>query len=372
MRRLISSKRSWLIILVILAIVAYFAIRVSRNPLDPRLSKADNEFGFKLLREMVRANPDRNLVICPVGLALTLQLAYNGATGQTKRDMADALGLEGLSTAEIDEANRKLIAMLRNPELGVNVRIVNSIWGGMATQFRTEFLQTNERYYGAKIGDSGDSKPCGHLYLISDSQLAGQWMYAFERTMIDDLPFKYRDGHSSRVTTLLGYGVFESTMGEYRDASIPEIIRVPYKGERVSMYIMLTSCAEWPRVIDSHEWERWMSELRPMVTLVLLPVFSLSSDFDLPLDSMGMSPESDFSKMYLRPTPAKGIKHIARIEVHQEGSRPMPVKHSPLPKHFLANRPFYFFIRDDRTGLILFMGWVADPTEGMESSDQLH
>jgi serpin B len=65
------------------------------------------------------------------------------------------------------------------------------------------------------------------------------------------------------------------------------------------------------------------------------------------------------------------VDHKAVIEVNEEGTEAAAVTDvgigftaiSPTsPPSFVVNRPFYYEIRDDRSGSILFMGKILNPT----------
>ncbi|HQJ61196.1 MAG TPA: serpin family protein, partial [bacterium] len=61
------------------------------------------------------------------------------------------------------------------------------------------------------------------------------------------------------------------------------------------------------------------------------------------------------------------VKHKSFIEVSEEGTEAaaatiVEIVDESMPTTFMANRPFFFVIRDDRNGTILFMGKVADPS----------
>jgi serpin B len=54
------------------------------------------------------------------------------------------------------------------------------------------------------------------------------------------------------------------------------------------------------------------------------------------------------------------------VDVNEEGTEAAAVTSvemhtKSLPPQFHADRPFFFAIRDDTTGTILFMGSVVDP-----------
>ncbi|MCK5807742.1 serpin family protein, partial [bacterium] len=62
------------------------------------------------------------------------------------------------------------------------------------------------------------------------------------------------------------------------------------------------------------------------------------------------------------------VKHKAFIEVTEEGTEAaaatvVEIVDECAPTTFRANSPFFFVIRDDRNGSVLFMGKVSDPTE---------
>ena len=80
---------------------------------DARLVAANLGFGLRLLRELVAEQPKGNVLISPVSVALALAMTYNGAAGETKTAMAQALGLQGLSVEELNRGSGALTMALQ-------------------------------------------------------------------------------------------------------------------------------------------------------------------------------------------------------------------------------------------------------------------
>jgi serpin B len=125
----------------------------------------------------------------------------------------------------------------------------------------------------------------------------------------------------------------------------------------------------------------WLSQLRGRTKIILtLPKFKMTQQFELgrALSAMGMAQAfqkgaADFSGMTgKRDFWISAAVHKAFIDVNEEGTeaaaatgivmRSMAMQREQPPVVFRADHPFIFLIRDNRSGAILFMGRVEDPT----------
>jgi len=163
-----------------------------------------------------------------------------------------------------------------------------------------------------------------------------------------------------------------------------QAISLPYKGKALSMVILLPKSVDGLPAVEQQltagNLGGWLSKLDRQPdrkVSVYLPKFKLESGYDLvsPFQKMGMtdafSPAADFTGMGWQ----KGmlwigqIKHKAFVEVNEEGTEAaaataveMVTKSMPMREPvFRADHPFFFMIRDNETGTILFMGRMANP-----------
>jgi serpin B len=107
---------------------------------------------------------------------------------------------------------------------------------------------------------------------------------------------------------------------------------------------------------------------------VVFPKFQLRGDFDLreTLAAMGMPDafdgDADFSGIdgttdgYI-----SFLRHAAFAEINEEGTTATAatvahVRTKSMSPRFQADHPFLFLIRDNRSGSILFLGRLMDPT----------
>jgi len=184
-----------------------------------------------------------------------------------------------------------------------------------------------------------------------------------------------------------GYGYYP-----YHEESAFQAVRLPYKGDRVGMYIFLPSqksgLPAFLRTLTSAQWGRWMWTFTQTAGLIGLPRFKFEHCIELVpvLANLGMSEAFDpkrarFDGMALPPPPiyiGRAI-HRALVEVNEEGTEAAAVtavtecfglRRAAKPRVFqmILDRPFFFAIRDDHSNMILFMGAVNDPTQ--DRSDQ--
>jgi serpin B len=121
----------------------------------------------------------------------------------------------------------------------------------------------------------------------------------------------------------------------------------------------------------------WQSRLRKRKVIVFFPKFKIESQFSLgqTLALMGMpdafDPElADFSAMVgQKELYISAVIHKAFLEVNEEGSEAAAATGvvvgvtsiAPSPPIFKADHPFVFFIRDNKSQSILFLGRVLNP-----------
>ena len=115
------------------------------------ITVAANNFGFSLFQELAKKEPNKNLFISPSSISMALEMTYNGAEAGTKTAMEKALGILGMTSREVNDANKDLRTVLASPDKGVKIEIANSLWGKQGIEFKREFLGKNEDYFGAKV-----------------------------------------------------------------------------------------------------------------------------------------------------------------------------------------------------------------------------
>ena len=98
------------------------------NPaITSRVSSATDDFGFRLLKALAK-DPAQNTIISPLGVATAFAMAYNGAAGATKTEMAKTLALGSLGDEDINRANHYMMHTLAEADSAVQTEIANALW----------------------------------------------------------------------------------------------------------------------------------------------------------------------------------------------------------------------------------------------------
>jgi hypothetical protein len=111
---------TWLLVTVVLT-----AGRQTIFAADSDLSKlaaANNAFSFKLLKQLATEQPGASIFVSPYSAATALQMAANGAAGQTKTEMQQVLETSGQAAVPL------------NPGI-INTAMLRSCFGGGAKNY---------------------------------------------------------------------------------------------------------------------------------------------------------------------------------------------------------------------------------------------
>lgn len=374
-----------------------------------QLIEADNRFGLELFNRIVaEASPSENVMISPLSVSMALSMVYNGASGDTQREMEKTLGFSGLLIEEVNESHKALLSALVSADPEVMLQVANAIYYHETLSVRSDFLSINRNSYNAEIASLNlrdqaslttinqwvAEKTAGKIPSILD-QLSpdlvmlllnavyfnGIWKHSFDPGKTHELPFTHGDGSERNVETMQ----LEKSLA-YQSGTLFSAVQLPYGKGRFAMTVLLPAAgkttADIRKELNLNRWNEWMKGFKETSNVVVqMPRFKFAWELKLnqTLQAMGMVKPfvpraADFSgissdaDLFL-----DFVIHKTYVDVNENGTEAaavtaagisvtsMPVD-QPVKTYFIADRPFLFAITEKSTGTILFIGEMNSPS----------
>jgi len=400
-------SRSLVAILIALIVCSNMAqtSERSQNQVDGRLTAATSRFSFKLYDQLLKRRTSNNTFVSPASVMLALAMTYNGADGTTRQSMARTLELEGMSLAEVNRAFADLKSALAPADPKVQLKIANSLW--VRNDFRLDpaFVERNKQHFAAEIANLNFADPAAPktinswvskntdgkiekivdqishddvLFLINAIYFKGEWQAAFKKENTKPDVFRLAGGKQQQLPMMSQSGNYQYFKGKDFQS-----VALPYGKGGVIMYVFLPGeqkgLDQFEKDLTSENWDTWMRSFRYTPGDLMLPRFKLEWESGLndALQALGMAEAFDparanFSQM------AKGkglfisaVMQKSWCEVNEEGTVAAAVTsvgmsttsvQEPRERFIMkVDRPFFFAIRDNATGVVLFMGSVRNP-----------
>jgi len=376
---------------------------------DKDIVSANTGFSLRILNELQREQKGKNIFISPLSISIALAMAYNGANTTTKEAMAKTLGLEGMSDEKINNGFKDLIESLKNADNSVTLNIGDSTWirSTFATQVKSGFTKAVESYFGSnvysrsfddpktiteinswvntqtkgkisKIIDQIDSDMV--MFLINAIYFKGDWIKQFDASLTKPGDFTTADGNFVRTDMMHNDGSYSY----YADDKV-QVIRLPYGRDKIAMYVFLpkegVNLDQFLQNLDENELNSYLKQLSASQLELQLPKLQLEYgkvDLKDALVELGMGiafdrNAADFSGIAdVKPENLyiAFVDHKAVIDINEKGSEAAAVTNIgigvtsvPVRTSFKVDKPYLFVMRDDRSGSILFMGKITDPTQ---------
>lgn len=376
--------------------IEVFSMNSNQN-INNNFIQGNNKFAFNLFNSLTSHNSGDNLFISPTSIAIALTLLYNGADGITKEEMAKTLQIQDINLEEVNQSYRDLQQLLTSQK-EIELSIANSLWIRQDFPIKQTFIDTNKKYFQAEVTELDFNKPEAKntinnwvnnatrekipeiinsiepddvLFLINAIYFQGNWQKEFDSKLTKNQLFFLANGKTIDYPLMSQKGEFN-----YYENQDFQLINLPYgKSGKMSMYILLpqkeVNLTTIINKLNNENWQQWRSQLVRKKGLISIPKFTLEyeSQLNKTLENLGMktafNKNANFSKLTEEKVTVSEIKHKTFIKVDEKGTEAAAVTSIGLrttsmpvdsPFQMIVNRPFFYVIQDNETGLILFIG----------------
>lgn len=361
----------------------------------------DNAFAFELLKQTNKANDKVNLMVSPLSVSIALGMTRNGAVDETLTGIEKALFFSGLTDDEINEYYQTMLQSLPKVDPSTQLNIANSIWYRDDFLVKTDFLNTNKKYFDATVRKLNFASPgakdsinnwCARktdglidnildnipgdavMYLVNAVYFKGMWSKKFDKKNTANRSFASVNKLNLEVPTMYTKDTFACAFTQWAD-----VVELNYGNKAFSMILMLpkaqSNANELIAALNNDIYTQMLSQLQTQEIELFLPRLEFKTKLLLndPLKTMGMEKafedRNEFSRITDHSIFVSRVLHDTYIELNEEGTRAAAAtvvemrEKAMINNVFNFNRPFVFLIREKSTGVIVFTGKVGNPGE---------
>ena len=403
---------------VLMSTLLAFAKNSAPTAPQGRIADGNNDFACNLLRAIYeQKHGNGSFIMSPISVSYMLGMLNAGAEGETQRQITNVLGLDG-SPQKINQHFKKIMNEASSVDSTVTIKIANSININSARGYRLipKYKENMQKFYDAqidafpftddrnvdiinnwcnthtdgmipKILDSLD--PYAAMYLLNAVFFKASWTDKFDPNNTRNRIFTKQDG------TILEHKMMHVAIkAAYGSNNLCKMLRLPYGNGSYSMYVLLPhegkTVGDIIQSLSAQQLEQQRTQEMTIHNVdIMMPRFTTENEIGLEqvLSSMGMPLAfhylaAQFSKMIEdEELWVSMMMQKAKIEVNEKGTKAAAVtiakgvtksftgSNRTSYVEFHATRPFVYYIVDNSSGTIYFMGTycgeegVAIPTE---------
>lgn len=365
---------------------------------------------------------DGNIFLSPISISAVLNMACLGAKGETLDEMKAGLYLSDLDDSKLHQAFSELSVHLKKhiskedestKEPIFRLYMANRLYGDQSYQFLEEFQTACKKYYDSEltpvnfvadpektavqinewVSETTNQKikdiiskdfidDTTRLILVNAIYFKSAWQSPFVKGNTQEADFFVSPQETIRVQLM--FRKIERARYNQSSSLHCQIIKLPYLYNRLSMFVLLPDKTS---SLDALEEKLSAGDLEGIDDLfqqhpdvnLWLPRFKIEETLELKeiLCSMGMKSVFSMESADLsgidgtRSLYASKVVHKAFVDVNEEGTEAaaatvlgINTRSIRLPNEtvdFRADRPFLFFIREEETKAILFLGRALKP-----------
>ncbi|XP_069074067.1 serpin B6-like isoform X2 [Pleurodeles waltl] len=375
------------------------------------LCEANTSFALDLWKKLSENDSRKNLFYSPISISSALAMVFLGAQGDTAAQMVQALQLH--KAKDVHPGFQSLISEINKPDTKYLLRIANRLFGEKSYSFNTGFLDSCNKFYLSELEQvdfqqeyeaargqinswvegktdgkiqnllgQGTLDSLTKLVLVNAIYFKGNWADQFKKDLTKEMPFRINKNQTKPVQMMFRNGKYPMThIGEQQI----KIIELPYEDKELSMIVMLpdeinddsTGLEKLERELTYEKFADWTNPemMNTKEVELFLPRFKLEESYDLKpfLTSLGMHDAFDMGKSDLSGMSDRNdlvlskVVHKAFVDVSEEGTEAaaataavMKFRCASVPR-VMADHPFLFFIRHNKTRNILFCGRFCSP-----------
>ncbi|XP_060838145.1 uncharacterized protein LOC132920091 [Rhopalosiphum padi] len=368
-----------------------------------------HDFNWKLCKALHDVEKN-NAVISSISVKLVLLMLYEGALGNTAKQIEDVVGIKGRKQSIRERYSQKLQSLQSHDKDDYELDIGTKLFMDSSVRPKNDFLEIISRWYNSSHEIVDFSKPVNAInsinqwvenlthgriqQLISETEtkentvllllnaiyFKGYWTIPFNKDLTRRGTFYLNSSTTVDVPLMTTYNYFKLSTIESLNA---RLISLPYQGNKFVMYIIL------PDNIDG--LDNLINRINPSLlgdsiknmkmfsTKVVLPKFNFeyTSILGPLLQELGITdmfgPNADLTNIgndgQFGSLIVSNILQKSGLDVNEQGSTAHAATEAELDHRFgvtieasfEVNRPFLFMIEDITMDTIIFVGQVMNP-----------
>ncbi len=388
-------------------LAGFLSLFVSNSKTNAQTDKPNsslNSYSFDLYRNVKVQN--ENMFLSPLSTYYALLAAYEGAKKETRHEFERVLYLKGSHSLNTDYLHH----LANKPDSCASLKVANAVWfdehiviegkysKSLSDKYATAFEQTDFADRTAAVCDinhwvseqtkhtineivsESDINDATNLVISNAVYFKGEWLMKFNKEKTASATFFSSPENQYKVDFM---NMTESL--KYYETEDYQFISKPYRHSNLSFCILLPKKLFAIEEIESQMNDAFLNEILDSLyytpTALSMPKIKMEMAYELSnaLKQSGLntafSGEADFSGITKdEPLQLSQVLHKTWLEVDEEqteasaatavisvrGAKPQGYK------IFNADHPFVFFIIDNDTKSILFIGRYVKPLHSIK------